>query len=154
MIDTLPARSPSVLSHDEVSHRVDLLHAAIRDNLTPMDFPLVHQFTPGAYTRRIFMPKGSLIISKIHRTEHQFAVLQGKCRVWTEEGGTVEISAPFSGVTKPGTRRVLFMLEDTSWITFHPTSRTTVEEVEADIIEPHDVPLTLKGDFKSCLGLL
>ena len=42
------------------------------------------------------------------------------------------------GVTEPGTRRVIRMLDDTVWVTVHATTKQTPDEVEADIIHKHD----------------
>lgn len=102
--------------------------------------PVEHRFTPGLYSRTIYMGAGRLVASKIHRTEHQFVVSQGRLKVWTEQAGWVEMQAPIVGITKPGTRRALLILEDTVWTTFHPTPLTNVAEIEAEIIEPHDLP--------------
>jgi quercetin dioxygenase-like cupin family protein len=102
--------------------------------LPQVDCPLTHRFTPGMYTREIFMPKGTFIVSKIHKTEHPFVVLTGKARVWIEGEGVKVITAPHVGFTKPGTRRVLLILEDCRWLTFHRTDKTTVDEVEPEVI--------------------
>ena len=51
---------------------------------------------------------------------------------------TKEIKAGYIGITMPGTRRILYIYEDTEWTTFHATDKATLEDVEADIIEPHD----------------
>jgi hypothetical protein len=99
-----------------------------------VECPLEHTFTPGLYTRKIFMPKGTLIISKIHKTEHPFACLSGHAAVWVEGQGVVHIKGGHLGVTKAGTRRVLYMHEDTVWVTFHPTDKTDLEAIEADVI--------------------
>lgn len=112
-----------------------------------VEFPVRHFFTPGLYCREIFMPSGSLITSKIHRTEHPYVVSMGKLSVIKEEGDEL-IEAPFTGVTYPGTRRVLYIHEDTIWTTFHPTNiipksvseediQAAVDEIESIIIEPH-----------------
>lgn len=93
------------------------------------------------YSREILMPGGSVITSKIHKTEHQFVVLSGRCRVYNAENDeVVELTAGHVGITKPGTRRVLMILEDTRWVTFHPTQLTSLEEIESELIEPHDIP--------------
>jgi hypothetical protein len=105
----------------------------------PVDCPLRHSWTPGLYIREIFMPAGSLITSKIHKTEHPFVVSMGRCLVWIDGTGWVLIEAPHSGVTKPGTRRVLLVLDDTVWTTFHPIppeEEGNVDATEARIIEP------------------
>jgi len=113
--------------------QVDNMQAVLL-KLPQTDCPLTHRFTPNLYTREIFMPKGTLIISKIHKTEHPFVIVKGKVSVWVEEIGTVTYTAPYVGITKPGTRRVLYIHEDCSWLTFHATDKTTPEEVEADVI--------------------
>ena len=80
--------------------------------LPQVECPLIHRFTPGMYIREIFMPKGTYVISKIHKTEHPFVVTMGRVKVWIEDKGVEEIAAPFVGTTKPGTRRILEISED------------------------------------------
>lgn len=115
----------------------------------PVDCPLTHTFTPGLYSRTIFMPKGTLVTSLIHRTEHQFAVLAGCAMVKVKEDQWERICAPYIGVTKPGTRRILYIEEDCVWTTFHATDiqpadssedsiRQAVALIEENIIEPHE----------------
>lgn len=134
------------------AHVVDTIQAQLA-KLPQLDLPLTHRFTPGLYIREIFMPKGSLVVSKIHKTEHPFVVSHGHAAVWTEETGVVQIKAPYIGITKPGTRRILFIHEDCIWTTFHPTTETDVAKIEAQIIEPRTVTEAL-GDqerFAKCL---
>lgn len=93
-----------------------------------------HQFCPGVYARSIFMPAGTYLSSKIHKTQHFFAVLQGSCTVRDSHGITTEIAAPYLGVTMPGTKRLLRIHEDCIWVTFHPTTLTDVDEIEREIL--------------------
>lgn len=106
-----------------------------------VDCPLDHIFTPGLYTRIIQMKAGTMLTSKIHNTEHPFVLLTGRVMCWTKETGVQHIAAPFIGVTKPGTRRILYIVEDTIWATFHPTTLTDLKEIEKAIIQPHKNPL-------------
>lgn len=101
---------------------------------TDADFPVTHRFVPGLYAREFFVPKDSVVTSKIHKTEHLFTVSKGSMSVYTEEGGVVRITAPFTGVTKPGTRRIGYTHEDTVWTTYHPTAETDLAKLEAEII--------------------
>lgn len=122
---------------------VDAVEDALR-TLPQADLPPVHTLTAGLYSRRLFMPAGSVIVSKIHRRQHQYVVLSGRATVLTESGATM-ISGGHSGITEPGTRRVLFIHEDSDWMTFHPTDQTTMEDIEADLIIPRHLleePLT------------
>jgi len=121
--------------------------------------PLCHIFTPGLYTRQILMQSEvdgleNWIISKIHKTTHTFCVSAGKAAVYNKADefcGIVE--APYLGVTIAGTRRILRILEDTVWATFHPLPYITGEEnswssemkemllmrIEQDLIEEREV---------------
>ena len=96
-------------------------------------FPLKHSFGDGCYIREIFMPKGMLLTSKIHKVEHPYFVMKGKCSVLTEDG-VVEIQAPFQGMTKPGTKRLILVHEDCTWITVHVTKHQEIEKIEKEII--------------------
>ena len=108
---------------------------------TPEIVPVRHTFTPGLYIRECFMSKGSVVVSKIHNTKHPFTVLSGHCLVYTEDDKWTDIKAPHFGITKPGRRRVLFVKENTHWITYHVTDKTNVADIERDIITPHENPL-------------
>lgn len=109
------------------------------------DFPATDRFTPGLYIREIFMPAGSVVVSKIHLTEHPFVVSKGRCFVYLDGGGWEEIRAPHTGITKPGSRRLLVMFEDTIWTTFHVTNLTNVSEIEDEIIADYQNPLLEGG---------
>ena len=95
--------------------------------------PLKHTFIDDGYMREIFMPKGMFVVSKIHKRTHPYFIMQGDVSVLTESG-VVRIHAPFHGITKAGTKRVLYMHEDTVWITVHPTQETDLGKIEEDII--------------------
>lgn len=125
---------------------IDAIEKIIADNNNPIELPLVHRFTDGIYVREIFMPKGTLLTSKIHKTRHQFMVLKGEVSVLDEQGNEVRITAPHIGITEIGTRRVLFIHEDCVWATVHanPDNENEVE-IEARIIEPHDNELLSEG---------
>lgn len=104
--------------------------------MPPIESPVNCRFTPGLMSREIFMPAGSAYRSKIHNTEHQFIVSQGSCFVSENGGPKFLLNAPYHGLTKAGTWRTLFIISDCIWTTFHPTDKTSVEEVESDIITP------------------
>lgn len=122
----------------DIDEALDFIEMRIVENLELMDFPLDHTFTPGLYSRKIFMPTGSLITSKLHKTEHQFAVLRGAVMVLDGSGKWQLYEAGHIGITKPGTRRLLYIIEDCEWVTFHATDKTTPEDVEEDIIEKRE----------------
>jgi hypothetical protein len=109
---------PNNPGQDEIANRIN---------------PLKHTFSDGLYIREIFMPKGQLITTGIHKQEHAYFVQKGKVRVLTENG-MQHIQAPHNGITKPGTKRVIYTEEDTIWITVHATRKKTVKTVLKQII--------------------
>lgn len=118
---TLSPEQIATAERELTQQRLDELELAMLGSSLPaVELPLEHRFTPGLYCRTIFMPAGTLLTSKIHNTEHPFVVHSGKASVWIEGVGVEHIAAPFVGVTKPGTRRLLYIHEDCTWSTFHP----------------------------------
>lgn len=95
--------------------------------------PLKHSFGDGIYVREIFNPAGALIITKIHKKTHPFFLLKGSMLIATENG-IEQIEAPYQGMTKAGTKRAIYALEDVIFITVHATDKTDLEEIEEEII--------------------
>ena len=95
--------------------------------------PLKHSFGDGIYVREIFNPKGALIITKIHKKTHPFFLLKGKMMIATE-AGVVTLEAPYQGMTKAGTKRAIYALEDVTFVTVHATNKTDLDEIEEEII--------------------
>lgn len=120
---------------------IDELELAI-SKLPAVEFPLVHSFTPGIYVRQIMMPAGSVLTSMRHKTEHHFIVISGKIEVISENENEIYIG-PFMGVTKPGTKRVLYAHTDTLWLTIHanPDDVLDPDELGESILEKFDNPL-------------
>ena len=124
----------------ENDERVDELEHFMVENYEVIECPLVHRFTPGMYIREIFMPAGSLITSKIHKTEHPYTISKGKVAVSIDGKDWEEFEAPYTGITKPGTRRILYIIEDCIWTTYHINADNCedLEHLEEKIIEKRE----------------
>lgn len=149
---------------------IDELEAAIiQESDFLIEGPLIHRFTDGMYIREIYMPAGSLWTSRIHRTEHPFVVSLGKASVSIDAKEWEEIAAPYTGITKRGTRRILYIIEDCIWTTFHRMKgmksdfnylseeeiEKIVEKIEDKILEPHINCITgtnITKDYKEILN--
>lgn len=119
--------------------------------MEPAKIDFVHSFTPGIYAREMRAPRGAILISKVHFTDHPFVLSKGKLAIWTEKNGVVDVCAPYSGVTKAGTIRMAYVLEDCVWTTFHATDKTDVEEIEKDLgTDPRNL---LAGNEDLCHSL-
>jgi hypothetical protein len=120
-----------------------------------LNLPVTHRFTPGLYIREIFMPASvppieTVVTSRIHLTEHPFTISKGRLKVWQEESGWVTLEAPYTGITKAGTRRILIILEDTIWTTYHlnPTDEIDPDKILDLITLDHFAHLGGIKDFK------
>lgn len=101
-----------------------------------------HHFSTGIYAREIFIPKGTTLTGKIHRTEHLNIISQGDISVMTEHG-IKRLKAPCTIVSKPGTKRVGYAHEDTVWTTIHGTNETDLVRLEEELIaETHEALLS------------
>jgi hypothetical protein len=96
--------------------------------------PVTHAFADGIYQRTIFIPKGTVLTGKLHRFAHPNFLMQGEVIVVTEHGGREHLKAPLALISPPGTKRAIYALEDTIWITVHRTEDTDVEKIEAQVI--------------------
>jgi hypothetical protein len=113
------------------------------------ELPLKHVFTPGLYCRTIFMPKGTLLTSRVHLTEHPFFVLSGLVSVWDDAQGWVTLRQYDRGITKPGTRRILLIHEDCVWMTVHanPDNETDPEKIVESVTYDHRKLRETEGAF-------
>jgi hypothetical protein len=106
---------------------------------------LKHYFTPidgkygcCTYAREMLIPKGTLIIGKIHRHEHLNIISKGSVSVSTEHGQRI-LTAPCTFISEVGLKRAVVALEDTIWTTIHMVSKSGEEhlkEIEDEVIAP------------------
>jgi len=103
--------------------------------LPQSDGNLKHIFSGGIYAREASVNSGSVIVSKMHKTEHIFTISKGIVSVFSTTEGLKLHQAPYTGITKPGTKRLIYAHTDLVWTTYHRTDKKTVDEVEEEIIE-------------------
>jgi hypothetical protein len=98
--------------------------------------PLVHSFSDGIYVRQISIPKGFIIVGKIHKHDHPNFLLSGTVHVFTEGNLQETLVAPCSMISPAGTKRTLYAETDLVWTTIHnnPTNTRALDELESDII--------------------
>ena len=90
-----------------------------------------HYFSDGLYIREMFCKKGYFCFTVIHNTANPLFLMKGKV-AFSSEDGVEELTAPMFILTKPGTKRVCYWLEDSVIVTVHPNpdGLTDLEEVE------------------------
>lgn len=122
--------------------------------LEQTDFPVTHRFAPNVYARQMDAKAGTLVISKMHATEHLNFLMKGSLTIMTEDGIQF-LQAPAIITSKAGTKRVGYFHEDTTWVTVHPTNETDLDAIENLVIVPQDSEIDflkqIKGELP-CLG--
>lgn len=94
---------------------------------------VTHHFAGGVYARELSIPKGAVIVGKIHRHAHLNFLMKGDISVLTEHG-IKRLKAPAVIASSPGIKRAGYAHEDTIWITAHATQETDLEVIEAKMI--------------------
>ena len=108
--------------------RVHIIEDEMRKH-EQIDLPVKHHFSQGVYAREIFIPKGTLVTGKIHKYQQLNILSQGDVSVVTEDG-IIRAQAPFTIVSPPGTKRLVYAHEDTVWTTIHGTDETDLVKIE------------------------
>lgn len=135
--------------HDgQITERSEMTHAQQIDyiahelaKLPQKPAPVTHRFAPGVYLREIFMSADSIVIGRIHKTEHFNILVQGACYIVHDDGRREELRAPMTFVSQAGVQKVLYILEDTIWQTVHVSDETDLAKLEEMLVEPIPQPL-------------
>jgi len=140
----------------------DLIDSGVVES-TLEDCTLKHYFTPKdekygccTYAREMLIPKGTLIIGKIHRHQHLNFISKGKVTVFTEFGQK-QLEGPCTFVSEVGLKRAVYALEDTLWTTVHLTEfvgEENLDKIESEVISPsyNDMGLIATFDGLAMLG--
>jgi hypothetical protein len=109
------------------------------------DCTLKHYFTPiqkeygcGTYAREMFLPKGTVMVGKIHRHHYLNFIMKGKLSVSTEFGKQY-YEAPCIFVSEPGMKRAIYAEEDSIWVNVHQsqfTGEENLDKIESEVIAP------------------
>ena len=109
------------------------------------DCTLKHYYSPindeygcASYAREMFIPKGTLIIGKIHRHQHINIISKGKVKVFTEFGNKY-LEGPCTFISEAGLKRAVYAEEDTLWTTIHLTKfvgEKNLDKMEEEVIAP------------------
>ena len=99
------------------------------------NFPLKHTFADGVYVRQMDMKADSLVVGAIHNHLHVWFLLTGHLTVATEDA-IEEFIAPCYVVAKPGSKRVIYAMEDSIFVNIHknPENIKDIKKLEAEIV--------------------
>lgn len=111
-----------------------------------VEFQVEHEFIDGLYKRKLTFPKNGIATGAIHPVDHMDVMLKGEMIVATDDGFK-HIKAPFEMTSRAWEKKAGIALQETVWISYHPTSATTVEEVEAEIFCDTFNEIEIRGDL-------
>ena len=99
------------------------------------NFPLKHTFADGVYVRQMDMKADSLVVGAIHNHLHVWFLLTGHLAVSTEDA-IEEFIAPCYVVADPGSKRVIYAMEDSIFVNIHknPDNIKDIEKLEKEIV--------------------
>jgi hypothetical protein len=120
------------LSKVELRHWIKSLEDYMA-KLPQLEIPVRHFYAHKVYGREILIEKGSVIIGKIHKHQTMNVISSGEVSVLSVDG-YIKVKAPFTFISSPGAKRVIFAHEDTIWTTFHGTAETNLTVIEHEFI--------------------
>ena len=99
------------------------------------NFPLKHTFADGIYIRQMDMKANSVVVGAIHNHLHVWFLLTGHLAVVTEDT-TEEFISPCYVLATPGSKRVIYAIEDSIFVNVHknPNNIKDIKKLEDEIV--------------------
>ena len=91
--------------------------------------PVRHIFSPGVYAREITIPADTILTGRIHKYAQLNILSGGEMSVSTDEG-MKRVTAPFTVVSPPGTKRIAYAHIECTWTTILATDEQDPEVIE------------------------
>jgi len=112
-----------------------------------------HYWADGMYAREVIRPAGTVIVGKVHKREHLYIVTKGRVRVFMDKEMR-EYEAPAVIVSKPGTKRAVYAVEDSVCMTVHRSKKRNLDKLERELVEEDKEALfdsgnNIKGHIKA-----
>jgi quercetin dioxygenase-like cupin family protein len=129
-----------VIREQKLKDKVDSLQAFMLEQ-PQAEIPVRNVFSGGVYAREIFIPKGTMLVGKVHMTEHLNICLQGDLTFLTVDGPQ-RIKAPAMFSSPAGTKKLAYANEDSIWVNVHPDMglepEVAVEAITVDTFAEYD----------------
>lgn len=99
------------------------------------EIPITHKFADQLYIRQMDMKAGQIVVGAIHNHLHVWFLMTGRVLI-NNNGNKIEHIAPCYTVSKPGSRRVIYAVEDSIFINVHknPTNTKDIKKLEKEIV--------------------
>ena len=117
-----------IIAHDYDMRSLVFEAEAIMKEMPQVEIEVKHHFSKDVYAGEITIPAGVTLVGEIHKFENLNILSKGRMKVLTEDG-IVEVEAPFTVVSPPGTKRIAYTLTECVWTTIHGTSEKDVDVI-------------------------
>lgn len=97
------------------------------------DYLVDNVIADGVLARTVVLPKGDIVVGEKHREENINILIKGELKAWVN-GEVIHIKAPYMVKSKANTRKVVYVIEDAVWTSFHRVSSTDIDEIEDEVI--------------------
>lgn len=95
--------------------------------LQPGTQELEHFQTADLYGRRCKVTAGHMFTTPVHKFDHIAVCLAGRIVIVDHTGTRTEVVAPYVAITRAGTQRAVYVLEDVDWLTVHHTEHQDLD---------------------------
>lgn len=105
-----------------------------------------HEFCDGMYMRKLYIPKGTIIVGKVHKQPCHNICASGDISILTESGAK-RVKSGFSSWSPAGIQKLGYANEDTVFINVFRTNETDVSAIEETLAwESFDsIPVVIQG---------
>jgi quercetin dioxygenase-like cupin family protein len=99
------------------------------------EIPIKHLFADQIYIRQMEMKQGQIVVGAIHNHLHAWFLMKGRVLI-NNNGEKIEHIAPCYTVSKPGSKRFIYALEDSIFVNVHknPSNTKDIEKLEKEIV--------------------
>ena len=99
------------------------------------DVAIKHSFADQVYIRQMNLKKDYVIVGAIHNHLHAWFLLSGKVII-NNNGEKIEHIAPCYTVSEPGSKRLIYAVEDSVFVNVHknPSNTQNIKELENEIV--------------------
>ena len=100
------------------------------------EIPITHKFADGIYIRQMNMKAGQIVVGATHKHLHVWFLMTGRVLI-NNYGEKIEHVAPCYTISNPGSKRVIYAVEDSIFVNVHknPTNTKDIKELEKRIIK-------------------
>ena len=102
---------------------------------TMEEIPIKHSFADQLYIRQMDMKAGHIVIGAIHNHKHVWFLMSGRVII-NNNGDIIEHVAPCYTISEPGSKRLIYAVEDSTFVNVHknPSNTENIEELEETIV--------------------